>query len=90
MFKLLAYTLSVFQFLNFSLAVPLNNQDQPGSESISQELFDTISLYQQYAAAAYCTQNFDESYKYTTLACPSGNCGQLQNGQTNITLQLSA
>ncbi|KAK0640348.1 Mono- and diacylglycerol lipase [Lasiodiplodia hormozganensis] len=39
---------------------------------ISQELFDTFQLMEQYAAAAYCPDNNDSPD--TKLTCDTGNC----------------
>jgi hypothetical protein len=90
MVKLLTFTLSVLQLCFFSIAIPFNTQDDPSTELISQDLFNIIALYGQYSAAAYCTQNYDPTYSFNTLACPSKNCQQVQSAKTNITLQLSA
>jgi hypothetical protein len=99
MVKLLALTLSVLQLCARSLAAPLDEavvsvevvqQADPSTEAITQELFDTISLYGQYSAAAYCMGNFDAASGYTSLSCPSNNCPTVQSAQSNITLQLTA
>jgi hypothetical protein len=98
MVKLLAVTLSVLQLCARSLAAPVDElvglveltQQDPATEVITQELFDTISLYGQFSAAAYCMGNFDPASGYTSLSCPSNNCPQVQSAQSNITLQLTA
>lgn len=90
MVKLLALSLSVLQLSALSLAGPLIPQDDPASESITPELFSILNLYQQYAAAAYCVQNFDSTYRQVRLACPSQNCPEVENSNTTITLQLLA
>jgi len=86
--KLLACTLSVLQLSALSTATPFITQDDPSSELISEDLFQILSLYEQYSAAAYCAQNYDSKFRYNTLTCLSGNCPQVQGA--NITLQLTA
>jgi len=96
MLWILAITLSALQLCARSLAAPVDEfvgliqQGDPSTEGITQELFDTLSLYGQFSAAAYCAGNFDSAAGYTRLSCPSNNCPQVQNAQSNITLQLSA
>jgi Lipase 3 N-terminal region len=90
MVKLWIYTLSVLQLCALSTASPIVEQDDPATEVVTQDLYNILSLYQQYAAAAYCVQNFDATYRQTELACPSGNCPDVESADTNITLQLTA
>jgi hypothetical protein len=102
MVKLLTYVLSALQLCGLSLAAPELYNSLSSSyynstssstvpvEEVTQVLFDTISLYQQYAAAAYCVANFNPVYNYRKITCGSNNCPVVESGNTNITLQLAA
>jgi len=102
MITLLTYVLSALQLCGISLAAPelydsfstssynSSSSSTASIEEVTQVLFDTISLYQQYAAAAYCLANFNPVYNYRKITCGSNNCPTVQSGNTNITLQLAA
>lgn len=49
--------------------------------AISQDLFDTFSLMEQYAAAAYCPDNNDSPD--TKLTCSTDNCPLVQAADTS-------
>jgi hypothetical protein len=95
MINILACALSVLQFASLSFASPLITDVDPitqnvdGTELIDATLFNTLSLYEQYSAAAYCRQNFDPRFRQTKLVCLSNNCPLVQDANTTITLQLN-
>ncbi|KAF2665878.1 alpha/beta-hydrolase [Microthyrium microscopicum] len=72
-------TLQSLLSLAFTVPVPdkLNVRDV---RAISQSDFDTISLYEQYAAAAYCPSNFNGSVP-ALVTCRSNNCDLVQKAK---------
>lgn len=48
--------------------------------AISQELFDTFTLMEQYAAAAYCQDNNNSTD--TKLVCESSSCSLVKAANT--------
>lgn len=51
-----------------------------GSIAVSEGLLNQIKVIEQYAAAAYCTNN-NQASRGNRIFCPTGNCPLAQNGQ---------
>lgn len=49
--------------------------------AVSQETFDQLQFFSQYAAAAYCLGN--NNSPGTKITCPQGNCAQVEAADTN-------
>ncbi|EHY54120.1 Lipase [Exophiala dermatitidis] len=65
----------VISFLVFAVdALPLSIKKR----AISQDLLDTLSLFEQYSAAAYCPEN-NEPDSSTLITCSAGNCPLVQS-----------
>lgn len=86
-----------------SLAAPANLDSQAGSEfvqplltlsadtsfkAIDEGLLSQIRLFEQYAAASYCPENYKAS-RGRRIFCPTGNCPLAQNALTTITQSFS-
>ncbi|OCL14584.1 alpha/beta-hydrolase [Glonium stellatum] len=53
--------------------------------AISADLFATLNLFEQYAAAAYCPSNNDSPN--TKVTCSSGNCPLVESANTNTVIE---
>lgn len=53
---------------------------------VSATDFNILTLYEQYAAAAYCPSNYNGTL--SRLACSAGNCPEVQNAETQIVLPI--
>ena len=51
------------------------------SEAVSLEIFDKLSFFEQYSAAAYCGENNNSTN--TKITCAEGNCASVQAADTN-------
>ena len=49
--------------------------------AISQSLYDQLSFFEQYAAAAYCSNNNDSPN--TKVTCSPGNCPEVEAADTD-------
>ncbi|KAF2246019.1 alpha/beta-hydrolase [Trematosphaeria pertusa] len=49
--------------------------------AISQDVFDKLSFFSQYSAAAYCLGN--NNSPNTKVTCPEGNCAEVEEADTN-------
>ena len=49
--------------------------------AVSSDVFAALNLYEQWAAAAYCSANNDSPN--TPVSCVAGNCPLVQADQTN-------
>jgi hypothetical protein len=45
----------------------------------TQDEFNDLLLYETYAAAAYCPENYNNGAKNRQLSCKSGNCDSAKN-----------
>ncbi|OCK83464.1 putative extracellular lipase [Lepidopterella palustris CBS 459.81] len=59
-------------------AAPITDEKR----SISSDLFSTLNLMEQYAAASYCSTNYDTTVN-TKVECPAGNCPLVQADTTD-------
>ncbi|KAL1597012.1 hypothetical protein SLS60_008594 [Paraconiothyrium brasiliense] len=50
-------------------------------DTVSTEIFDKLSFFEQYAAAAYCQENNNSTD--TKVTCVEGNCANVQAADTN-------
>jgi hypothetical protein len=53
------------------------------ADAIDPTTFNTIRFLEQYAAAAYCAENFQGTVG-KPLRCRAGNCNDVQNDETQI------
>jgi hypothetical protein len=50
-------------------------------DTVSTEVFDRLSFFEQYAAAAYCESNNNSTN--TKITCDKQNCGDVEAANTN-------
>lgn len=56
-----------------------------GKRAVSQEVFDDLNFYEQYAAAGYCEANNNSTGSKVT--CESGNCPLVEADDTETLLE---
>jgi len=78
----LFYSLTVFVFLSSVLASPIQRR------AISTQLFNTFSLYEQYAAAAYCPADNDAPPN-SKIVCTADVCPLVQAANTSSVIEFS-
>jgi hypothetical protein len=85
------YQLNIMKF-SFALslgllALPTSISAGPlvprNTDLIDDTTFNTIKFLEQYAAAAYCSENFQGTVG-RPLSCKAGNCKDVQNDVTEI------
>ncbi|KAJ5104330.1 hypothetical protein NUU61_001677 [Penicillium alfredii] len=54
---------------------------RPVSRDVSTDVLDQLTLFAQYAAASYCSNNLNSTG--TPLLCAAGNCPSVQSAQTS-------
>ncbi|KAF2814910.1 alpha/beta-hydrolase [Mytilinidion resinicola] len=54
--------------------------------SVGTDVFSTFQLMEQYAAASYCSPNYDETPN-TEVTCPAGNCPLVQAASTDTLVE---
>jgi hypothetical protein len=58
--------------------------------TVTKDIFDTVELIGQYAAAAYCPGNYNNSTDLTKLVCPnSNNCQRVESAATSIVVRIN-
>jgi hypothetical protein len=67
-----------------NLLVVVTADATEGATAISSQDFQTIRLYEQYAAAAYCGTNDNPINTNAQLFCEAGNCPLVQQTTTVV------
>lgn len=49
---------------------------------VSDDTYNSLYLFAQYSAAAYCSSNIDATTSGDAVTCSAGNCPEVQSATT--------